>query len=1329
MLKKISIIILILTSVSFSFVQKEITVVSSNYNSLIIEYTPLIDTSSIIIDYQKFYSIKLNDGKYPTLPGVASVPFKIFNVGVPSEIGNTIEVLQSTYKVISGMVIPVPHLSKENGLAVPEYRLTNEYSGNSNSNLVDFAEFGYLREMPVQNIAVYPVDFDPGIQQIKIYTKIIFRINFSNAQNFSVVNKKDELLKGSVINYEAAVNWSKSQNKIYKTQFNSVLSAGKWFKFEAPQEGIYKINRSQLSSMGIDPSSVDPRTIKIYNNSGKPLPENIIINVPLDLNENAILVKGEEDGRFDEGDYIIFYGRGTSFWEFDSLTRRIERRSNPYSKENFYWITSGGSAGKRMESKNGSQFSADIIQTKTKAFRFLEDEKINIVRSGRIFLGDEFNETVKSRTYMNQLNWRISGTPVDYEFRFINSDSKTVNLKVDEQGNTIYNKNIYGTNYVTEPDYTTGNPTDGKMTISSDLPENRSILKFTFDASGLLSKGYMDYFDIRYEGSLSAVDDELIFYAPDTAAAIEYQLNNFSGSSDLAVYDISDYSNVKLITNPVMISLGEFRFRSDEQKYGGGKYIAAREIKYKSPVNAVEAGNSNVHGLPEAQYIIITHRNFMQQALRLKDFRENGSRNKLSAVIADVNEIYNEFSGGLKDVGAIRNFIKYAYDNWTTKPEYVVLFGDGDYDYKNIEGFGKNFVPTYQVYHPGNAWWRNIHHIFSYPTDDFFVRVSGNDILIDLAIGRLNIQSTSDAEKVVSKIIKYEAESGKGDWRNLVTLLADDAYTSKNFEGTLHIVPSEEIALNRIPSSFDINKVYMSLYPVELTSAGRRKPAVTKAYVEAINKGTVLFNFIGHGSPSLWTHEVVFENSTVIPMLKNEKLFFLVAATCDFGYFDNPSDQSGTELLILKDNSGAIGGFTASRPVYAFENSQLAFTFFDKMFKTKKDSGEFPITIGKVYMLLRTSMYDTNDLKYHIFGDPALRLAFPQYSAEINSVNGKDPVQPVELKALGKVHLDGTIKKDSVNWNSYNGEGIISVYDSYRFVKLNDVNYDIRVQGGLIFRGLVSINNGKFTADFTIPKDISYENRNGKIVLYFYNDGTDGITYTQNIFINGTDSSAVNDGKGPELEIFFDNPEFRNAYLINPNSELIIKLSDETGLNTTGTGIGHRLEGVLNDNQSEPIDFSNYFTGDKDTGGKSGQVRYRFSDLPDGDYKIYVKAWDVFNNFSSETEYFSVINSDGLELRDIYNYPNPFRENTVFTFQQNLKTSVDVKIKVYTIAGRLIRNIERYGINEGFVKIDWDGRDEDGNKIANGTYLYKIIVNTTDGVYSRSALGKLVVIY
>jgi hypothetical protein len=284
------------------------------------------------------------------------------------------------------------------------------------------------------------------------------------------------------------------------------------------------------------------------------------------------------------------------------------------------------------------------------------------------------------------------------------------------------------------------------------------------------------------------------------------------------------------------------------------------------------------------------------------------------------------------------------------------------------------------------------------------------------------------------------------------------------------------------------------------------------------------------------------------------------------------------------------------------------------------------------------------------------------------------------------------------------------------------------VQGGVIFRGRISVTNGRFATDFVVPKDISYENKNGKVIIYFYNNNSDGIGYTNNIIVGGTDSTAVNDKHGPDMNIYFDNTGSESGELVNPNSTLIVKLSDNSGLNTTGTGVGHKLEGILNDNLSDPIDFTNYFTSNLNSGGKSGDINYKFNGLEPGQYKLSVKAWDVFNNYSEKTTYFSVVDGSGLTVRDVYNYPDPFTSSTTFTFQQNLDKPIDVRVKVYTVAGRLIREIKKENMLDKFVKIYWNGRDQDGNEIANGTYLYKVIVESVDGQYSKSVLGKLAVI-
>ena len=494
------------------------------------------------------------------------------------------------------------------------------------------------------------------------------------------------------------------------------------------------------------------------------------------------------------------------------------------------------------------------------------------------------------------------------------------------------------------------------------------------------------------------------------------------------------------------------------------------------------------------------------------------------------------------------------------------------------------------------------------------------------------------------------------------------------------------------------------------------------------NQGTLFLNYFGHGSPELWAHEVIFEKSVVLPQLHNNKYFFLGAATCDFGYFDIPNYQSAAEAIMFLPNSGAIASLTASRLVYASSNEALMYRFITQLFNSGRDTLNFGISIGKAALNSKTT--SVNDQKYNILGDPTLRLLVPQYSAVIDSINGQTLASNVQIKALSTTQIDGEVlKPDNTPWTDFNGEGLLTFYDSERTVLLPAIgNYPVIIQGGVIFNGRVSINNGKFSEKFVVPKDISYENKNGKVIFYFLNNSVDGLGYTDKIVVGGSDSSITNDGNGPGIEIFFDDVAFNNGYLVNQNPDLIVKLSDETGLNTTGTGVGHKLEGILNQKLNDPIDFTNYFTGDLNTGGKSGTINYKFTSLENGDNELLVKAWDVFNNFSEENVFFSVVDGSDLVIRDVYNYPNPFSDKTQFTFQQNLSEPIDVRIKIYTIAGRLIKEIEETNVNDRFVVINWDGRDADGDQLANGTYLYKVIIKSVDGEFNKSVLGKLAVI-
>jgi hypothetical protein len=1303
-----------------TFAQKDYKVLSSSKNALVIEYQPVFsDYSEVTLQNSKYVNIELLNGieGQNSEVGMPNIPIRVLIVGVPSEFGNSINIINSSFQKISGKIKPIPNVAKKNNLPSYQYLESENYSNFLNPELVSFGEFGLVRDQMVQHINISPVRFNPANNEIQLLTKVVFQINFAQANILSGITKSD-LTEGLVINSKIAKDWG-TEKKLSKstTAQNSVLANGNWYRFESSEEGIYRIDRTFLTNLGIDVNNIDPRTIKIYNNGGYILPWAPSAARPSDLVEVAIIIEGESDGSFDAADQILFYGRGVDFWEYNNISDRITRNKHWYSKKNYFWLTYGGITGKRMDIQQSLSGTADLEKTNTKAFRFQDNDKQNLIGSGLLYVDDDYTNTSKSKTYISMLDGRLNNSEIKYSIQFVNGAKRSNLLTIEENNSQIFSRLISGagTGYLSDYVYGGLNRSINEITYSGTLPENRSTLKFTFNPSTISEKGHLDYFEIEYTQNLMTQINALpvIFFSELMQGTTKYTASPF-GDSNFKVYNISNYSDPKIIS--ITPNGGGFSFIANEDTNSLSKYLAIHNNDIKVPQNAEKVENSNIRGFsPGADYIIISHRQFSEQAERLKNYRANEAKIKTTSFVAYIDEIFNEFSGGSLDPTGIRDFLKYAYENWEIKPEYVLLFGDGDFDYFNVLGKGLNFIPTFQTT-------ESMDEIDSYPYDDFYSRISGDDDLADIGIGRLSITTQEEAEIVVDKIITYESELNKGLWRNKITLLADDGLTSEGNDGATHTRQSESLSNNHIPQSFDQDKIYLSNFQTINTGLGRRKPDCNTAVIDAINNGTLIFNYIGHGNPDVWAHEIVFDRSISIPQLRNKELFFLTAATCDFGKYDDPNVQSATEEMILMEGVGMIGGLSAVRPVFSLQNAALNEDFYDQMLYEKDALGQ-PIPIGKAFHLLKQQRVRDNDQKFHLFADPFLRLNVPILPVEITSVNDAPLTDTVNMKALSEVTIKGRLNSETQN----DGEGIITVYDSERIIFLDDINFNMSEQGGVIFRGRVSVENGEFGTSFTVPKDISYENKQGKIIAYFFNDEIDGVGYADNFIVGGTDSTKTNDGKGPQIEIYYDD-ESESSYLVNPNFKLRVKLSDETGLNTTGTGIGHKLEAILNGDEQNSIDLTDYFVGDLNSGGKSGEVNYNFSALEPGEYKIKVNAWDVYNNFASKEDYFTVVDENDLVIREVYNYPNPFSSNTYFTFQHNLTDPLNVKIKIYTIAGRVIREIESFNVNDKFVKIEWNGKDEDNNKIGNGTYLYKLIVETVNGEYKENLLGKLAVI-
>jgi hypothetical protein len=706
----------------------------------------------------------------------------------------------------------------------------------------------------------------------------------------------------------------------------------------------------------------------------------------------------------------------------------------------------------------------------------------------------------------------------------------------------------------------------------------------------------------------------------------------------------------------------------------------------------------------------------------------------MSTVVVDVTQIYNEFAGGLPDITAIRDYLRYAYVNWTRRPRYVLLFGQASYDYKGLLGSKSSYVPTWQS--P-----ESLDDINSYSTDDFFAKF-GSANALSLVLGRISSRTVSEANVVVDKLVRYDNSSVRDSWKLRIVYVGDDSWTPEREDGTQHSDDAEALAEFHTPDLFEKKKIYIAEYPTEYSAQGRRKPGAFQAIIDDINQGILLFNFAGHGNPEQLAHENIFNVQTSIPQLVNsDRLAVFFMATCNFSQFDDPVRYTGGELLMDKPDGGAVAVMSATRKVYASENAALSQGTYDFMFQHDAFGHVIALRPAEALFMYKSGSNGTNDQKFFFMGDPTMRLQFPSSYASIDSINQQslDSVNaaplttPVLIRALSRVTVSGSIRSQSNTIDeSFSGKLTLLVNDPTRKKVIvnffDNVDWSYVATGGTIHRGENSITNGRFRASFVVPRDVSFADSTarGRMLVYFSNTSVDGAGITEKFQIGAPDSVHTNDQQGPKITIFLDSRSFRPGDMVTEKPTLIVDLADSSGINTSNSGIGHRIEAWIN-NSTQSTDVTDAYASKLDN-YTEGSVQYQLSNLPQGRNTLRVRAWDSYNNSASAETFFDVASSDHLTLTDVMNWPNPFAGSTMFTFRQNQSALLNVTVKVYTVAGRLIQTLTSTSAGESFVRVPWDGRDRDGDILANGVYFYKVLVSTADGRFSSEALGKLSIV-
>ena len=1108
------------------------------------------------------------------------------------------------------------------------------------------------------------------------------------------------------------------------SQNNSVLSSGNWYKFSIDTTGVFKIDIEFLQQLGINTNSINPKNIKIYGNGGQMLPEkNSDFRHP-SLQENAIYISGENDNVFNNNDYILFYGKGPHDWNVNPITNEVNHRQNIYSDKAYYFLTIDDAPGKRISNQIQPTGTPTSIITEYDDYTFYEKENVNLFALGRLWFGEDFSFE-NTQNFTIPFPNAISGSKIKIKVSAVAQSTLQSTLVVQANGQNVTTLNLPAVSGSTTG--TLATQTIGSGEINATSPVNISL---TYNNGGLPSaKAFLDYIEISGKKNLTANNSQFSFRSFDAANAsgiVEYQIQN--NNNIFQIWNVTDFINPKNIENSS--SGNTFSFKDN----GGNlqEFVVLNSSNYYTPKieENPRVENQNLHGLNNIEYLIITTNELFSEAKRLADYHQQNSN--LTTKVVLLPQIYNEFSSGSKDITGVRDFIKHLYDNSPSKKlSYVCFFGDSSYDFKDRINGNNNLVPTFHAIESFNL-------TSSFVTDDYFVMMDDNDgqmldnDTIEIASGRIPVSTTQEAKNVVDKVLNYYKPESFGDWRNTVTLVADDI--DQDADRTLQS-GLEEVAdsIKKYKPFFNLNKLYADAFKQETSSGGERYPQVTEAISNAIEKGTLVFDYFGHGGENGLSEERLVEIPQIESLNNSKTLPLFITVTCEFSRFDNPLRITAGEKLFLNPNGGSTSMITTTRDVFISTGERFNKTLTKYVF----DFDNTNSTISENLVKAKNSTNSIQKFFIFYFGDPAMKLAIPKPNISITKLNGKDITQSIDtLKALSKVTFEGIVTNQNNNiLNNFNGELSATIFDKpIEKQTLDNDGFGVvntfDTQESKLFRGKASVTNGSFKFNFIVPKDIKIAYGKGKVSLYANNQSIDKGGANFDITVGGINTNAPEDTTGPEIQLFMNDESFVDGGNTNSSPNLIIKLSDLSGINTSITAVDHDITAILDGNQSEPIVLNDYYETELDDYTK-GKVTYQLRNLSTGPHTLKIKAWDVYNNSSEATLNFVVVNDSGLTLSNVLNYPNPFVNYTEFWFNHNKPNEpLEAQVQIFTVSGKLVKTLNQNVQTTGGLSrsITWNGLDDFGNKIGKGVYVYRLKVRSTVTNLVSEKYEKLVIL-
>ena len=1155
------------------------------------------------------------------------------------------------------------------------------------------------------SINVFPQCRNNGI--IKAYDQ--FEIEVYLTPSYTAVNKNpeysrlDTVVSLAVINPDQFFDFgikavSRPALKVNEVAFDDTA---RWFKITTNASGITRITGSALSSAGVDLTDLPTTDLRVYYGGGEHPSFNPADPEP-ELNQISIRAEDGGDGVFDSGDYLLFYAEALNRYDFDSGEPVYVK--NNYCEQNCYWLAAGnisGEANLYWEDTDGIPAGSpdDVLYITMQPVRAEED---NVLRDNTGSVWDYYtwywdDGTIIS-TSVNLPNL-AEGDSLDMGITALGSYSYSI---ITLNGVSLTRYYDGGQRYYDN----SGAGVDGLNSIQVQL-------KPGYDPT------LLDYLDIIYPQRLNYISGGLDFNSYGHEGRLRFSISNYSNS--LTLLDLTDPDHPNQITGvDVQGSTGIF-----EKDVTGGsisRFLVFADSDIKNPIAVNEESVGGLRADTD-QYdcIVVSPRSFQDALQEYVSFRSgNGYRVKLTAV----EDIYNDFGFGLESPMAIRSYLEYAYENYAAPAPYsVILAGDGHYDFLDRLGLGTpSYVPPFiwpQLNSAGDDYFVYFDQEDSLDGDGSY---NGDDRGWDMMIARWPVRSSSEVNDYIEKLKSYESASSQGSWRSCLTFVADDEFKGQNTDEIIHTAQAETLAVLHTPSDFIRNKIYLTEYPF---ASGGTKPTVNDDIVAAVNNGTLIINYIGHGSPDVWADEhVLNKGSDLSRMTNTDKLAVFVAASCSIGKFDAP-DQEGMAEVLFRQEGGAISVVSATRLVYSSDNARFTYDLYDCIFEGGTNICESVYTTKMLHQYLNYPSLIKNDRAYSVLSDPLAERGWPEYRVVVDSLSEATMTPLTEFAFYGRV----TDEDDDPVVD--NGELEIVVQDS-PIIRQHDLGISYILPGATIFRGKVSVSDGQYTAGFIVPLDIDYGGQLASMTGYAALTGTAGLGGQDSIPM-AEQVGVSTDSEGPEITYYFEeNPEFVTGDFVPTEALLVVEFSDVSGINLTGS-LGHRIELIIDGDNSSTLnltDYFNYQTGDY----QAGYLEYTLPELSAELHLFKIRAWDNANN-SAEAEFEAMVTRSGrIEVVDLMNYPNPMEEGTEFFFELS-EVAESVELQIFTLSGKKIKEYRslspKVGRNRMFY---FDGRDQDGDRVASGIYIYKLTARGKVAAANESAdniaeaFGKLVVL-